>query len=93
MLLLERVATRALDLALVSSLWGDAPEPGMLHALRREPLVWVKSPGMDPRGWDPLPLALSDPDVLDHRAARESLEAQGRRYLSTPVEFSPFWPE
>lgn len=76
----ERLATRALDLALVSAPWGDAPEPGMLPALRREPLVWVASPGMDPRRWDPLPLALSDPDVLDHLAAREGLEAQGRRY-------------
>lgn len=76
----ERLATRALDLALVSAPWGDAPEPGMLPALRREPLVWVASPGMDPGDWDPLPLALSDPDVIDHRAAREGLQAQGRRY-------------
>lgn len=76
----ERLAKRALDVALVSTLWGEAPQPGAQPALRREPLVWVASPGMDPRTWDPLPLALSDPDVLDHRAARESLEAQGRRY-------------
>jgi len=76
----ERLATRALDVALVSAPWGAAPEPGMPPALRREPLVWVGSPGMDPRGWDPLPLALSDPDMLDHRAARDGLDAQGRRY-------------
>ncbi|MBU1354401.1 MAG: LysR family transcriptional regulator [Gammaproteobacteria bacterium] len=76
----ERLATRALDVALVSTPWGAAPEPGMLTALRREPLVWVAAPGMQPRDWDPLPLALSDPDVLDHLAAREGLDAQGRRY-------------
>ncbi len=76
----ERLATRALDVALVSTPWGAAPEPGMLPALRREPLVWVAAPGVQPRDWDPLPLALSDPDVLDHLAARERLDARGRRY-------------
>lgn len=76
----ERLASKALDLALVSALWGDAPEAGMLPALRQEPLVWVASPEMHPADWDPLPLALSDPDVIDHRAAREGLERQGRKY-------------
>lgn len=76
----ERLATRTLDVALVSLPWGDAPPPGTLAPLRREPLVWVASPGMAVAGWDPLPLALSDPDVLDHRAACEGLQAQGRAY-------------
>jgi DNA-binding transcriptional LysR family regulator len=76
----EQLATRVLDVALVSAPWGDTPEPGMLHALRQEPLVWVARPGTKPRDWNPLPLALSDPDAIDHRCARESLEAQGRPY-------------
>jgi hypothetical protein len=29
---------------------------------------------------DPLRLALTDPDTLDHRAARRSLDAAGRAY-------------
>lgn len=76
----ERLARRALDVALVSLPWGEAPPAGTLPPLRREPLVWVASPGMQPADWNPLPLALSDPDVLDHRAAREGLDAQGRSY-------------
>jgi DNA-binding transcriptional LysR family regulator len=37
-------------------------------------------PGMDSTHFDPLPLALSDPDTLDHMAACEALQRAGRAY-------------
>lgn len=76
----ERLAERALDMALVSVPADETPLPGAFPVMRREPLVWVASAGMSPADCDPLPLALSDPDVLDHQAARQGLEALGRRY-------------
>jgi DNA-binding transcriptional LysR family regulator len=76
----ERLAERALDMALVSVAVGEAGASRDASVIRREPLVWVGSADMQPAEHDPLPLALSDPDVLDHQAARASLEAQGRAY-------------
>lgn len=66
----------ALDLALISVL---APDEGAA-VLRREPLVWVGHRHDPLPAHEPLRLALSDPDTLDHRAACERLEAAGRPY-------------
>jgi len=74
--LLEQLDVHAVDLALIS-LADGADDGGMI---RREPLVWVASQGTRAAGFDPLPLALSHPDTLDHQAARRTLEAQGRAY-------------
>ena len=74
--LLERLERHALDLALTSV---AEPEKGKT-IIRREPLVWVGSVGSNVASLDPLRLALTDPDTLDHQAARRSLEAVGRAY-------------
>jgi len=42
--------------------------------------VWVGCVGSDAASRIPLQLALGDPDTLDHRAARESLDRAGRSY-------------
>ncbi len=72
--LLERLEHHGLDLALTSFAEGGST------AIRREPLVWVGAMGTDVPNRDPLTLALSSPDTLDHRAARRSLDAIGRAY-------------
>jgi DNA-binding transcriptional LysR family regulator len=74
--LLEQLEMHALDLAMIS-LPEDAPNEDFI---RREPLVWVGYPGLDCAHFDPLPLALSDPDTLDHVAACEALQRAGRAY-------------
>lgn len=74
--LLEQLGRHALDLALVSTADADGATP----ALRREPLVWVGNRHDDAAAREPLLLALSDPDTLDHRAARDALGAAGRPY-------------
>lgn len=74
--LLERLERHALDLALTSF----AEREKGRAIIRTEPLVWVGSVGSVAARADPLQLALSDPDTLDHRAARRSLEAAGRAY-------------
>ncbi len=74
--LLERLERHALDLALTSFASNDkAP-----NVIRREPLVWVGAVGSNAANRTPLRLALTDPDTLDHRAARRSLEHIGRAY-------------
>lgn len=71
----ERLRRHAIDLALVSV--ADDRDP---QVMRREALVWVGN-GHDDLTREPvLPLALGDPDTLDHRAARAQLAAQGRAY-------------
>jgi DNA-binding transcriptional LysR family regulator len=74
--LLEQLEMHALDLAMIS-LPEDASNDDII---RREPLVWVGYPGLDSAHFDPLPLALSDPDTLDHVAACEALQRAGRAY-------------
>jgi len=74
--LLERLERHALDLALISV---AEPEKGK-KIIRREPLVWVGPAGSNVPRLEPLQLALTDPDTLDHQAARRSLEAAGRSY-------------
>ncbi len=74
--LLERLKGKSLDIAIVSQ--PDSKERH--HFLRREPFVWVGSKGSDAHRRDPLQLALSDPDALDHMAATASLERAKRKY-------------
>ncbi|MBP0595838.1 LysR family transcriptional regulator [Paraburkholderia sp. LEh10] len=74
--LLERLAKRAVDLAMISLPEGSRDE----DIIRREQLVWIGYPGLEPAHFDPLPLALSDPDTLDHIAACEALQRAGRDY-------------
>jgi DNA-binding transcriptional LysR family regulator len=74
--LLERLKDQALDIAIISQ--PDSSERDQF--LRSEPLVWVASKGSDAFRLDPLQLALSDPDALDHLAATSSLERAGRDY-------------
>lgn len=74
--LLERLNDQSLDIAIVSQ--PDSPERAQF--LRCEPFVWVGGKGCDAYNRDPLPLALSDADALDHLAATESLDRAGRRY-------------
>ncbi|WP_321899574.1 LysR family transcriptional regulator [Paraburkholderia heleia] len=76
--LVEQLDKRAVDLAMVSlplTARGTDDE-----IIRREQLVWIGSPELDAAHFDPLPLALSDPDTLDHIAACEALERTGRAY-------------
>lgn len=74
--LLEQLDKRAVDLAMVS-----VPDDGSGgDFIRREQLVWIGYPGLDAARFDPLPLALSDPDTLDHIAACEALHRAGRDY-------------
>lgn len=82
--LLEQLDKRAVDLAMVSlpltaTEFADARGTDD-EIIRREQLVWIGSPELDAAHFDPLPLALSDPDTLDHIAACEALERSGRAY-------------
>ncbi|SAK81919.1 LysR family transcriptional regulator [Caballeronia hypogeia] len=74
--LIEQLHKRALDLAMISLPDNDAND----NIIRREQLVWVGSAGLDAARFDPLPLALSDPDTLDHVAACDALRRAGRAY-------------
>lgn len=74
--LLEQLKEQALDIAIVSL--PDSPERDQF--LRCEPFVWVAARGSDAWLRDPLQLALSDPDALDHIAATSTLEKAGRRF-------------
>ncbi|KFG97108.1 LysR family transcriptional regulator [Burkholderia paludis] len=74
--LLEQLEKRAVDLAMIS-LPDDAAHDDVI---RREQLVWIGAPGLTPAHFDPLPLALSDRDTLDHVAARDALDRAGRDY-------------
>jgi DNA-binding transcriptional LysR family regulator len=74
--LLKQLERHALDLAMIS--WPEDVSNGDI--IRREPLVWVGYPGLDPVHFNPLPLALSDPDTPDHVAACEALQRAGRAY-------------
>ncbi|MCJ2097735.1 LysR family transcriptional regulator [Methylobacterium sp. E-046] len=70
-----RLERGGLDLALVS-----VPIAVERAILRREELVWVLPKGGTVTRPDPLPLALGDPDTLDHRAALAALDGAGRAY-------------
>jgi DNA-binding transcriptional LysR family regulator len=74
--LLERLENHTLDIAMIS-LPGNTIEEAVI---RREPLVWVGAKGGDAAQMEPLQLALSDPDTLDHIAAISVLTHAGRPY-------------
>jgi DNA-binding transcriptional LysR family regulator len=74
--LLERLEKRAVDLAMISL----PVQASNDDIIRREQLVWIGYPGLDPAHFEPLPLALSDPDTLDHIAACDALQRAGRAY-------------
>ncbi|WP_321848449.1 LysR family transcriptional regulator [Burkholderia diffusa] len=74
--LLEQLDKRAVDLAMISMPDDDSSD----DFIRREQLVWIGYPGLDAAQFDPLPLALSDPDTLDHIAACDALQRAGRDY-------------
>ena len=74
--LLEKIRSQMLDIAIVSE--PDSPQRDQF--LRREKFVWVGVRGSDAYNRDPLQLALSDPDTLDHQAATSGLERAGRKY-------------
>lgn len=74
--LLARLKDHALDLALISI---PETETGEV-VIRHEPLVWVGYKGSNAVSLNPLQLALSDPDTLDHQAARECLDRLGKSY-------------
>jgi DNA-binding transcriptional LysR family regulator len=71
----EHLRRGGLDLAMIS-----VPLVGGRDILRREDLVWV-APGEGRAALpEPLPLALGDPDTLDHRAALAALDRAGCAY-------------
>ena len=74
--LLEKIKNQMLDIAIVSE--PDSPQRDQF--LRREKFVWVGVKGSDAYNRDPLQLALSDPDTLDHQAATSGLDRVGRNY-------------
>ncbi|WP_144140446.1 LysR family transcriptional regulator [Paraburkholderia sp. BCC1884] len=74
--LLEQLEMHALDLAMISRPEDDGND----GIIRREPLVWVACAGLESAHFDPLPLALSDADTLDHVAACDALQRAGRAY-------------
>jgi DNA-binding transcriptional LysR family regulator len=74
--LLEKLEKHVLDIAIISL--PDSPQRSQF--LRREPLVWVGARGGQAHKFDPLQLALSDADTLDHQAATRGLEQSGRPY-------------
>lgn len=71
----DRLARGGLDLALIS-----VPGTAAHEHLRCEDLVWVGPRAAPATLPDPLPLALGDPDTLDHRAALAALDRAGRTY-------------
>lgn len=80
--LLEQLEAHAIDLAMTSE-GIDAADVAVVaddNIIRREALVWVGYPGLDPAHFDPLPLALSDADTLDHIAACKALASIGKAY-------------
>lgn len=74
--LLEKIRSQVLDIAIISE--PDSPQRDRF--LRREQFVWVGVKGSDAHNRDPVQLALSDPDTLDHQAAISALERAGRKY-------------
>lgn len=74
--LIQQLGSQALDIAIISL--PDSPDRDKF--LRREPFVWVGAKGSDAVNREPLCLALSHVDTLDHQAATSSLDLVGRKY-------------
>jgi DNA-binding transcriptional LysR family regulator len=71
------LSDKRIDLALISLAPGEDDE----HVIRQERLVWVGAGShVVARGDDPLPLALSESDTLDHTAACDALARAGLAY-------------
>src|SRR3954470_22705844 len=82
--LVERQDRGGLDLALISM-----PLAAEREILRREELVWVAARD-GPSHWpDPLPLALGDPDTLDHQAVLAALGRARQAYRLAYASGSP----
>lgn len=75
--LVERMDRGALDLALISVRSSTVASE---QVLRREPLVWVANRTDDAVSENPLRLALSDLDTLDHLAAVDCLARERRPF-------------
>lgn len=74
--LIDQFNRNDLDLALTS-----VPLDASAHILRQENLVWVGSQGrVEDIRFNPLRLALGDPDTLDHDAALSALANAGLDY-------------
>lgn len=71
----ERIRAQTLDVAIVSE-----PDNPQRDFLARAQFVWVGMPGGDAHRRDPLLLALTEPDDLNHQAAVSRLDAAGRAY-------------
>ena len=72
----ELLHRRQLEMALIST-----PDPGGDAVIRTDSFVWVANqPEPAVLGHDILPLALSAPATLDHRAACDAMRSAGRRY-------------
>ena len=76
-MLRRMLADKRIDLALVSL---AADDDGGDAVIRREALVWVAAHDFVAAADAPLQVALSDPQTLDHRAARLALETARRPY-------------
>ena len=83
--LVERVANREIDLAVVTStLAGNAP----FELVLEQPLVWVASRQCSPHERRPLPLALDGPGCGWRQLATGALEAAGISYRMLVVSRS-----
>ncbi|KAA8385951.1 LysR family transcriptional regulator [Acetobacter sp. DmW_136] len=71
----HRLRRKEIDLALIS-----VEETDREDTLRTEPLVWVGQPHSPVWEVSPLPLALSEKNTFDHKAAISSLQRQKRSY-------------
>ncbi|MEM8595705.1 MAG: LysR family transcriptional regulator, partial [Pseudomonadota bacterium] len=77
--MLQMVAERRLDLAIISRLPSQkSNRPGEL--LFREQLVWAGCKGGIAHEMDPIPVTVWDQTCAWRKAGLEGLEAQGRRY-------------
>lgn len=73
--LLDRLRARTVDIAIVSE-----PDNANRSFPAKAQFVWVGMPGSDAHRRDPLLLALTDPDDLNHQAAVAQLSKAGRDY-------------
>lgn len=73
--LVEQLKAQTLDIAIVSE-----PDNPNREFLSKAQFVWVGAPGGDAHKRDPLLLALTDADDMNHQAAISRLERAGRKY-------------
>ncbi|HEY1075997.1 MAG TPA: LysR family transcriptional regulator [Fontimonas sp.] len=73
--LVDMIKAQTLDIAIVSE-----PDNPNREFLSKAQFVWVGAPGSDAHKRDPLQLALTDPDDMNHQAAISRLDRAGRKY-------------